>query len=77
MGRFKKESYETRKRRMDCPAGRKKLSDRCGEVAVSGGSTVYPAKQKNFRAKGLGHFELTIIETLIKTWRKSTTPSTK
>ena len=77
MGRFKKESYETRKRRMDCPAGRKKLSDLCGEVAVSGGSTVYPAKQKNFRAKGLGHFELTIIETLIKTWRKSTTPSTK
>ena len=46
MGRFKKESYETRKRRMDCPAGRKKLSGRCGEVAVSGGSTVYPAKQK-------------------------------
>ena len=45
VGRFKKESYETRKRPMDCPAGQKK-SGRCGEVAVSGGSTVYPAQQK-------------------------------
>ena len=44
VGRFKKESYETRKRPMDCPAGQKK-SGRRGEVAVSGGSTVYPAKQ--------------------------------
>ena len=53
VGRFKKESYETGKRRMDFPAGQKK-NGRCGEVAVSEGSTVYPAKQKKtFVLKGL------------------------
>ena len=76
VGRFKKESYETRKRRMDCPAGQKKVAvvERWRLVEVR----LYTLQsKKNFLAKGLSHFELTIIETLFKTWRKSTTPSTK
>ena len=76
VGRFKKESCGTGKRRMDFPAGQKKVAvvERWPLVEVR----QYTLQSKtNFRAKGLGHFELTIIETLIKTRRKSTTPSTK
>ena len=54
---------------MDFPAGQKKVAvvERWPLVEVRQYTL---QSKKNFRAKGLGHFELTIIETLIKTRRQ-------
>ena len=76
VGRFKKESYETGKRLWTFRQDKKKMAVVERWPLVKGRQYTLQSK-KNFRAKGLGHFELTIIETLIKTRRKSTTPSTK
>ena len=53
VGRFKKESYETGKRRMDFPAGQKKVAVVERWTLVKGRQYTLQSKKKTFVLKGL------------------------